>query len=49
MTETEMKLALLRYNTLSKEKADAAYMWGTLVKVCAMSLSGRCAWMRWRR
>ena len=28
MTETEMKLALLRYNTLSKEKADAAYMWG---------------------
>ena len=28
MTEAEMKLVLLRYNTLSKEKADAAYMWG---------------------
>ena len=28
MTEAEMKLALLRYNKLSKERADAAYMWG---------------------
>ena len=28
MTEAEIKLALLRYNMLSKEKADAAYMWG---------------------
>ena len=27
MTETELKLALLRYNMLSKERADAAYMW----------------------
>ena len=27
MTETELKLLLLRYNTLSKERADAAYMW----------------------
>lgn len=27
MTEAEMKLALLRYNMLSKERADAAYMW----------------------
>lgn len=27
MTEAEMKLALLRYNLLSKERADAAYMW----------------------
>lgn len=26
MTETELKLALLRYNMLSKERADAAYM-----------------------
>ena len=26
MTETEMKLALLLYNMLSKERADAAYM-----------------------
>ena len=28
MTEAEMKQALLRYNMLSKERADAAYMWG---------------------
>lgn len=28
MTEIEMKLALLRYNKLSKERAEAAYMWG---------------------
>ena len=27
MTETELKLVLLRYNMLSKERADAAYMW----------------------
>ena len=27
MTEIELKLALLRYNMLSKERADAAYMW----------------------
>ena len=27
MTEEEMKLALLQYNMLSKERADAAYMW----------------------
>ena len=27
MTEIEMKLALLRYNKLSEERADAAYMW----------------------
>lgn len=28
MTELEMKLALLRYNKLSEERAEAAYMWG---------------------
>ena len=28
MTEEEMKLALLRYNKLSEERAVAAYMWG---------------------
>ena len=28
MTEAEMKQALLRYNMLSKERADAAYRWG---------------------
>lgn len=27
MTEIEMKLLLLRYNNLSKERAEAAYMW----------------------
>ena len=27
MTEAEMELALLRYNLLSKERAEAAYMW----------------------
>ena len=27
MTKTEMKLLLTRYNKLSKERADAAYMW----------------------
>lgn len=27
MTETELKLLLLRYNVLSKERAEAAYMW----------------------
>lgn len=27
MTETEMKLLLTRYNKLSEERAEAAYMW----------------------
>ena len=27
MTEAELKLTLLLYNILSKERADAAYMW----------------------
>ena len=27
MTDTEPKLLLLRYNVLSKERAEAAYMW----------------------
>lgn len=27
MTETELKLLLARYNMLSKERAEAAYMW----------------------
>ena len=35
MTETELKLLLLRYNTLSKERAEAAYMW---------SLTGKSAY-----
>ena len=28
MTEIEMRLMLLRYNKLSEERAEAAYMWG---------------------
>lgn len=27
MTETEMKLLLTRYNKLSEERSEAAYMW----------------------
>ena len=27
MTETEMKWALFRYNKLSEERSEAAYMW----------------------
>ena len=27
MTETELELALLRFNTLSKERAEASYKW----------------------
>ena len=28
MTEIEMKLLLTRYNKLSQERSEAAYMWG---------------------
>ena len=35
MSEIELKLLLLRYNTLSKERAEAAYMW---------SLTGKSAY-----
>ena len=28
MTEIEMRLLLARYNILSRERAEAAYMWG---------------------
>ena len=28
MTEIEMKLLLTRYNKLSEERSEAAYMWG---------------------
>ena len=43
MTEAEMKLALLRYNMLSKEKADAAYMWGHAGEsVCYESKWSKC-------
>ena len=28
MTEEELKLLLLKYNRLSKERSEAAYMWG---------------------
>ena len=39
MSETELKLLLLRYNTLSKERAEAAYMW---------SLTGKSAYEKAR-
>ena len=43
MTETEMKLALLRYNLLSKERAEAAYMWTlTGESVCYESKWSMC-------
>ena len=43
MTEAEMKLALLRYNMLSKERADAAYMWGHAGEsVCYESKWSKC-------
>ena len=43
MTEEEMKLALLRYNMLSKERADAAYMWGHACEsMCYQSKWSKC-------
>ena len=39
MTDTESKLLLLRYNVLSKERAEAAYMW---------SLTGKSAYEKAR-
>ena len=43
MTETEMKWALFRYNKLSEEKADAAYMWGHAGEsVCYESKWSKC-------
>ena len=43
MTEEEMKLALLRYNMLSKERAEAAYMWGHAGEsVCYQSKWSKC-------
>ena len=43
MTEEEMKLALLQYNMLSKERAAAAYMWGHAGEsVCYQSKWSKC-------
>ena len=43
MTEAEIKTALLRYNMLSKEEADAAYMWGHAGEsVCYESKWSKC-------
>ena len=43
MTEAEMKLALLRYNKLSRERAEAAYMWRHAGEsVCYMSKWSKC-------
>ena len=43
MTELEMKLLLTRYNKLSKERAEAAYMWGHFGEsVCYESKWSKC-------
>ena len=43
MTEEEMKLALLQYNILSKERAEAAYMWGHAGEsACYQSKQSKC-------
>lgn len=43
MTEIEMKLLLLRYNNLSKERAEAAYMWRcTGESVCYEAKWSKC-------
>ena len=43
MTEIEMKLLLARYNILSRERAEAAYMWGYSGKsVCYETKWSKC-------
>ena len=43
MTEIEMKLLLTRYNKLSEERAEAAYMWGHAGEsVCYESKWSKC-------
>ena len=43
MTETEMKPLLTRYNKLSEERAEAAYMWRRAVEsVCYQSKWSMC-------
>ena len=43
MTEAELKLSLLRYNMLSKERAEAAYMWRHAGEsVCYQSKWSKC-------
>ena len=43
MTEIEMKLLLTRYNKLSEERAEAAYMWRHAGEsVCHMSKWSKC-------
>ena len=43
MTEIEMKLLLARYNILSRERAEAAYMWGRSGKsVCYERKWSKC-------
>ena len=43
MTEIEMKLLLTRYNKLSEERAEAAYMWRHAGEsVCYMSKWSKC-------
>ena len=43
MTEIETKLLLTRYNKLSEERAEAAYMWGHAGEsVCYQSKWSKC-------
>ena len=43
MTETEMKPLLTRYNKLSEERAEAAYMWSHAGEsVCYQSKWSKC-------
>ena len=43
MTEIELKLLLARYNILSRERAEAAYMWGRSGKsVCYERKWSKC-------
>ena len=43
MAETEMKLLLTRYNKLSEERSEAAYMWRHAGEsVCYMSKWSKC-------
>ena len=42
MTEIEMKLLLTRYNKLSEERSEAAYMWGH----AGESVCGEARWSK---
>lgn len=45
MTEAELKLTLLLYNMLSKERADVAYMW----RYAGESVCDEARWSKWSK